>query len=346
MVTILRFPLTPSLPEIPLATLKEALSSREWHTYSVGIRAKDETRKPLLLKAVRARLANTPLFNGKMLAFEFPDAEIILDEVENTLVLQIQPLIITGRYTKLQRGIAQTRHFCFECKGTGKKNNTICSVCHGEKIRTKESVQELITPFFQKHFSCGEVLFHGAGREDVDVRMLGKGRPFALTLENPIKRNVEVLKIQEEINSALQKKAQVSDLQIGFPSDVTRITQRYHTKRYRALVEAKEKISLENLKKYVNEKVDVLQTTPLRVEKRRAMKERPHWIILEKIQKIDETLFEIQLHASAGCYIKEFISGDEGRSKPSFSEWLNMLCVCKELDVLEIVEEESGGFSV
>jgi tRNA pseudouridine synthase 10 len=347
MVWVGHFPLVVSLPEVPFSTLESVLQNREWETYSIGVRCKNPLHKENTSKAVRARIANNPLFRIKKTVFEFPDAEIILDEVTKQVMIQILPVIITGKYTKLARTIAQTRHFCYECKGSGQKTGSICPVCNGEKVLTKESVQELIALFFKKAFVCDEVLFHGAGREDVDVRMLGRGRPFALTLENPLQRTTDVEKLTNEINASLENKVQLSNLKIGMHNDVAYTTQKYHTKRYLALVESPEKINVELLEKYLNQKMDVLQTTPIRVEKRRVMKERPHWIILEKIKKIDENRVEIELHASAGCYIKEFISGDEGRSKPSLSEWVGIACHCLTLDVLEIVEDEPGfSFSV
>ncbi len=188
-------------------------------------------------------------------------------------------------------------------------------------------------------FGCEEVLFHGAGREDVDVRMLGNGRPFALTLENPKKRVVDMRQLQNEINNGLKEKIELRELKIAHPTDVAKITRAYHTKRYRALMESKEKIAIEKLQTKIGEKEDVIQLTPVRVEKRRVMKERPHWIILEKVTPLDETHCEVELHSSSGCYIKEFISGDDGRSVPSLASWLGIACVCKELDVLEIVDE-------
>lgn len=341
MVTRFSFPLQHPMPELGHNWQGE-LARRDWETYSVGVRVKDPLKKELFAKSIRIRVANHPLFNGKKTAFEFPDVEIVFDEVEKQIHLQILPIIITGKYTKLSRTIAQTRHYCFECKGVGRKHGAICPVCKGEKVLTKDSVQELIAPFFQKAFTCGEVLFHGAGREDVDVRMLGNGRPFALTLENPAKRRTDLKGLESEINSALMDKVQLFDLHIGMPNDVAYTTQKYHTKRYRALVESSEKIDSGLLVSFLNQKMDVLQTTPLRVEKRRAMKERPHWITLEKVTVIDDNHLEVELHASAGCYIKEFISGDHGRSNPSLADWAKVPCVCKELDVLEIVENDLG----
>ena len=50
-----------------------------------------------------------------------------------------------------------------------------------------------------------DLKFSSSGREDVDVRMLGLGRPFLFELVNPRKVYVpldEMLKIQESINSS------------------------------------------------------------------------------------------------------------------------------------------------
>lgn len=341
MTTLHRLPASFALlPDIPFLLLSKLLSVREWSTYAVGIRSRDPLRKPEQLKAVRARFASHELFAGKRPALDFPDVEIILDEVEQAIVVQVTPLILTGRYTKLVRNIAQTLHYCFVCKGKG------CGNCHQTGLLTPDSVQQSLTPFFVDAFGCAEILFHGAGREDVDVRMLGNGRPFALTLENPAKRSVDVKALETQINSTLQNKVQISNLQIGRPDDVAYITQKYHTKRYRALVHTPQKFNPLQLTTYLNQKTDLSQTTPIRVEQRRVMKERLHWITLEKLNEIDSNHVEIFVHASAGCYIKEFISGDEGRTKPSFADWAKVSCVCKELDVLEIVDDEVGSFTV
>ena len=58
--------------------------------------------------------------------------------------------------------------------------------------------------------------FSSSGREDVDVRMLGKGRPFLFELLNPRRvyfTKEEMLEIQNGINQNSQD-VQVRDLQI------------------------------------------------------------------------------------------------------------------------------------
>ena len=45
---------------------------------------------------------------------------------------------------------------------------------------------------------------------------------------------------------------------------------------------------------------------------------------------------ELIMKTEAGTYVKEFISGDGGRTKPSVSEFLGVSAVCKELDVIKV----------
>ncbi len=45
---------------------------------------------------------------------------------------------------------------------------------------------------------------------------------------------------------------------------------------------------------------------------------------------------EIVLRCQGGLYIKELISGDGGRTKPSVSDILGVPATCVELDVLNV----------
>jgi len=51
---------------------------------------------------------------------------------------------------------------------------------------------------------------------------------------------------------------------------------------------------------------------------------------------MDKRTFMIEVRGEAGLYIKELISGDSGRTRPSISELLKNECTCKELDVMKI----------
>ena len=50
----------------------------------------------------------------------------------------------------------------------------------------------------------------------------------------------------------------------------------------------------------------------------------------------DEDGFDLELETDSGTYVKEFVSGDDGRTQPNFSERLGVQCVVVALDVLAI----------
>ena len=49
---------------------------------------------------------------------------------------------------------------------------------------------------------------------------------------------------------------------------------------------------------------------------------------------------EMRVHCQGGLYIKELITGDEGRTSPSVAEILDVKAKPLELDVLEVIMKE------
>ena len=81
-------------------------------------------------------------------------------------------ILVKGRYLKLSREVSQSPWHQREAE-TGKKVENVQDIL-GESIR-------------KEIFGASDVNLHGSGREDVDVRMLGQGRPFILEFSNPRK---------------------------------------------------------------------------------------------------------------------------------------------------------------
>ena len=86
-------------------------------------------------------------------------------------------LWLESRYRKLRRGLPQTIFYCPRCKGDRRRRQG-CEPCGGFGKLTRESVQELIARRVVPTMQAKTGQFHGAGREDIDVLMLGRGRPF------------------------------------------------------------------------------------------------------------------------------------------------------------------------
>ena len=107
---------------------------------------------------------------------------------------------------------------------------------------------------------------------------------------------------------------------------------------YQAIVkcdEAFDEAKLEELTK-LNE---IQQQTPLRVLRRRADMVRVKHVLDLSYETIDDKTFSMIIKTEGGLYIKELISGDEGRSNPNVSEILGVNAICEQLDVLEVSEK-------
>jgi tRNA pseudouridine synthase 10 len=55
--------------------------------------------------------------------------------------------------------------------------------------------------------------------------------------------------------------------------------------------------------------------------------------------RLNDYVIESVISCDGGCYIKELVSGDNGRTSPSIAEIMGIKALCKELDVLEIKEK-------
>ncbi len=258
---------------------------------------------------------------------------MLKEDVENPVQVRIQinPIFIEGRYNKLVRNIPQTKWPCRKCKGRG------CEACNFTGKQYPESVEELLSETALKYSKGYEAKFHGAGREDIDVRMLGDGRPFVLEIKEPRIRKLDLEKIEREANEAALGKTAYHNLKYTVRKRKAEIkTSSPDTyKVYRALVECEDEIREEDLNK-LQSLHTIQQRTPIRVSHRRADKIREKEVKELSCKYINPHSFEMIIKTEGGLYIKELISSDEGRSKPSVSEVLGTQAICAELDVIEV----------
>ncbi|MEM2906597.1 MAG: hypothetical protein QW739_00755, partial [Candidatus Odinarchaeota archaeon] len=55
-----------------------------------------------------------------------------------------------------------------------------------------------------------------------------------------------------------------------------------------------------------------------------------------KIKRLSDNKLELVVDCQGGLYVKELVSGDDGRTKPSLSEILGVEAKCIQLDVLNV----------
>ncbi|MBP3790852.1 MAG: tRNA pseudouridine(54/55) synthase Pus10 [Methanobrevibacter sp.] len=267
--------------------------------------------------------------------FERQDIVFNIDLISEPKVnIQINPLYIEGKYNKLKRGIPQTKWPCSKCKGRG------CEECNFTGKQYPESVEELISEHFLKLTKGREAKFHGAGREDIDVLMLGSGRPFVLEIKEPKIRNLDLPKLEAEINKINEGKTSYHNLHLCERPRKAEIKQSSPDayKIYNAIVECDEAYDEDKLKGLL-ELGEINQQTPLRVLRRRTDMVRVKHVLDLSYEIINDKTFSMKIKTEGGLYIKELISGDEGRSQPNVSEILGVNAVCAQLDVLEVSEK-------
>jgi tRNA pseudouridine synthase 10 len=272
---------------------------------------------------------------GKEAEFEAQDIVFSISLIgEPEVRIQINPLYIEGRYNKLKRGIPQTKWPCSKCKGRG------CEACDYTGKQYPECVEDLISEHFLKATKGREAKFHGAGREDIDVLMLGSGRQFVLEIKEPKIRKLDLKSMEDKINEINKGKTAYHGLKYCQRSRKAIIKQSSPDayKVYNALVECDEAYDAVKLDELL--KLDEIhQQTPLRVLRRRADKVRIKHVLDLSIDVIDEKSFNMRIKTEGGLYIKELISGDDGRSQPNVTDILGVKAVCAQLDVIEVSEK-------
>ena len=266
--------------------------------------------------------------------FESPDIVAIIQIPGYQVELEVHSLFIYGLYQKRKRGIPQTHWPCRSCDGKG------CSRCNNTGKMYPESVEELIAPTLLEMSEGEDTKFHGAGREDIDALMLGSGRPFVMEILNPRRRSINLEKAQTRINKRSKKKVVVAGLRPANKDVVKQLKGSATTSKkvYKALIQVETPIRQETLDALnsLPMPLTVNQRTPYRVTHRRADRVRQKQVHALSAVLKNSRNFELTITCQGGLYVKEFISGDEGRTVPSVTDILGLLAVCQQLDVLEV----------
>lgn len=260
-----------------------------------------------------------------------PHLKFLLDIAADTVGCHVLSLFIYGRYRKLARGIPQTRWPCGRCGGRG------CEACGFTGKQYPESVEELIAEPFLAAAGSRQAHLHGAGREDIDARMLGPGRPFVLEVEAPRIRDVDLSSLEAAVNAQAARKVEVEALRFVPRETVAWIKETRGEKAYRARVAFETEVTSSALDEALSALVGpIAQRTPARVSHRRADLVRKRRLLEAHGTLLAPREAGLELCGEGGLYIKELISGDDGRTEPSLAGRLGVGCRVLELDVVDV----------
>ncbi|RLI55884.1 MAG: tRNA pseudouridine(54/55) synthase Pus10 [Candidatus Thorarchaeota archaeon] len=332
----------------------QGLDSLEFETFLVGsipspslVERQDELNARYSLSSAETLKAHFNRELGRYLQraldrevdFEGPDVVFIYDMEQRSVKTQINPVFIAGRYRKLKRGIPQSRWDCKACGGRG------CKECHGTGRRYQDSISECIGLPSQEMLGGSKFKFHAAGREDVDVLMLGDGRPFVVEVSEPRVRRPDLVRLAKKINRGARKKVEVIGLELTSRKKLQQLKAgaSSNIKEYHAIVETGRDLTSKDIV-MLQERfrdIDIEQRTPHRVSHRRSDLVRIKHVYEIRAKRKKRNRLELFFRVQGGTYIKELVSGDEGRTSPSVAEVLGTSCVCTTLNVTAIYGEET-----
>jgi tRNA pseudouridine synthase 10 len=310
--------------ELYIKKAMKKLKKLEFETFAVGSRptmkmiAKEEelwnnggieTVEPIKSEMNREVGKRLEKLLKKKAELKNPDVVILLNPTRDEVLITINSLYVFGYYQKIKRGIPQTKW------PSGKYKKSV--------------EQEVAKPLMKITKGAGHK-FHGKGREDIDVLCLG-WRPFVIEITEPVKRKMSLSKLKSAVNKS--KYVNVKGLRFSSMTEVRNLKASPGDKEYRAIVKLDKPIEKGELKRLKGLIGTIKQRTPERVSHRRADLVRERLVKKLKTKFIDKKTFEMTVRTNAGLYIKELISGDNGRSNPSVAEILNRDAVCKQLDV-------------
>jgi len=332
-------------------SVKNRIDSVSYGTFAVGSRydpaviereegiwseCGSEFAEPIKVEMNREIGKRVEGLTGKAVDTKNPDVTAIIDVNFLQVDLEISSIFVYGRYLKHDRTIPQTRWPCRKCKGKG------CQRCNFTGKMYQESVEELIRKEFMLAAEAEESALHGMGREDIDARMLGNGRPFILELKRPKKRSIDLAALEQKTNEANEGRVRISDLRMSSKDEVRRIKEAEPEKSYRVVVQFSEPVPYAKLLNALGSlrQAPIEQRTPTRVSHRRADRIRTRFVKEIELESLDADTATMTIRTSSGTYVKELINGDEGRTKPSLAELLAANASVRQLDVIGVHDDE------
>lgn len=218
-----------------------------------------------------------------------------------------ESVYLAGSYCKLSRQVSQTPW----------------NEAHGD---VKHSVQSLIVAAVGSEYRAEHVKFMGAGREDLDVRMLGTGRPFLLEFVNArslptaphvrigkdevADRDAAYLVLEDRVNQSTDL-IEIRDLRSVGKEWVKMLKNAGETKvkTYQAVVWMERAVSKSALEKLSGKApFNIDQTTPIRVLHRRSLAVRKRMVHTIKCEAINPHFMIITLSTEAGTVRCSFVA--------------------------------------
>lgn len=295
----------------------------------------------------------------------------VKDAVKVATAVSVDSAFLAGSYKKWSRIVSQTpwnveslatgncdddsrSEFMKNKKDKEHTDKAVIVACLDDNSRYKRtslSVEDVVLLGIREVLQSQTATFSAGGREDIDVRMLGDGRPFMVEVTNP--RTIpslitdEHVRCMKELSHKSSTTVSINDLKVVTRAYSTQMKAFEAEKRkcYRCVVWCQKPFS-ESALCSVFERDDgfvIQQRTPLRVLHRRTQAVRKRQVYSVKVSRfLSSNYFMLDIVAQAGTYIKEFIHSDHGRTQPNVCSLLGCDADILQLDVLRVDTQEAS----
>lgn len=321
-----------------LPVLLSAGKDYEFDTFVIGMRLpgdrphdeNSQMSKPF--KRALGQILEQQHWPGRTVCFDRPDLQLICHPDTLKVTVLAKPIFVAGRYRKFSRTLSSSHWKHMRCRGKG------CPKCRFRGFLAEGSVGELVGRPIQEAAGGEQYDFHGMGREDVDARMLGTGRPFVVEVMQPRRRTLDLELLKTAINDAASGRAEVAGPLAPVPADTKGIIKEAVCgKTYSARVVTAMDLPGDAAQRIAGLSGRILkQRTPTRVRHRRADMIRERDIMASWATILDARTLIWHVQVASGTYVKELASSDGGQSRPSLSEILGVPAMVQYLDVLAI----------
>jgi tRNA pseudouridine synthase 10 len=264
---------------------------------------------------------------GKKVEHILPDIiiNVVIDDQGSTtyqpitISVRSSPLFLTGRYVKRRRGLSQKKDKCQKCSGIG------CVSCGHVGASSLNSVEAIIASRMLEITRGENPKFSWLGGEDKYSLVLGKGRPFLLSISNPKSRSLKGgdLKIEENGVCAVIRQQAKSQLPSRLPA--------HFITKTRITIQTEDDLS--NSKNLGALLLGALENSEVTFKSKSKIVRKKIYSL--KVRQVDKNKFVLTINADGGLLIKQFVEGQE-YFEPNISNIIGTKCKCTGFDILDV----------
>jgi tRNA pseudouridine synthase 10 len=236
---------------------------------------------------------------------------IIENDLSFSINCKAREFYLLGRYTKLDRGIAQKN------KNWGRKDcQNFCKLAD----KYEKSIEDSIRKSVWSEYNAEDMKITWTGSEDKYSLVLGSGRPFIVKVINPKFKGLDEMKVLEKDVELYFRKIKQEEID-------------YYC-QYRILVTIFVKLTekIGNIGHFEDLVKTLKGEVTFRVKNRKTARN----IYNAKLINARENNLEISLDMDNGIPIKQFVGGNEP-IEPCLSSTLKAKCECIYFDIHDII---------